>query len=136
MKEEYVSFEQAVKLKELGFDWRTYAYYSEKDRMCRQSVSLDHNANDGGKKELCSAPTLALAQKWLREEKGVLVWVTPDKQPIDDDYSDIELTGEWWWEVDGRVREDSGDTYKSYELALSAGIDAALELLTDKLNGK
>lgn len=142
MKEEYVSFEQAVKLKGLGFDWRTYAYYSEKDRMYRQSVSLDHNTNDGGKKELCSAPTLALAQKWLREVKKISVEARVDNSP-NAYFNDMEaiyfptiiilsgckINGKYWNE---NLYNSEPKWFDAYELALSAGIDTALELLTDK----
>lgn len=136
MKEHYVSYNQAVALKRLGFDWKCDRSYTDvikesareewDEEECQWSTVYDCN--------YYPKPRLDQAAAWMREEKGVLVWATPDKQPIDDDYSDVELTGEWWWEVDGKVREASGDTYPSYESALSAGLDAALELLGKEVN--
>lgn len=84
---------------------------------------------DGGDVFFCY---LCLAQKWLREEKGILLWAYPDRQPVDEDWTDDELTGEWRWDIDGKESESSGDTYPSYEAALSAGIDAALDLINNK----
>ena len=126
MKEEYISFEQAVKLKELGFDWETYDYYYGKDRKFHQSIPLDHNGNDGGRKECCSAPTLAFAQKWLREKHCLSV------EPI------CNMVRQWnvnVCEIDNfGIAVYSKMNLETYESALSAGIDAALRLLTDKLN--
>lgn len=129
MKEEYVTHEQSQALKRLGFDWKTYEYYFKKDNIYRQSVSLDHNTNNGGIKEVCSAPTLALAQKWLRDTKGL--HVLPHLENVNKpDYVCIVTL----MRKESVRITDNGRYFPIYELALSAGIDAALELLTNKLN--
>ena len=127
MKEEYVTYEQAVKLKELGFDWETYDYYYGKNRKFHQSIPLDHNGNDGGRKECCSAPRLDQAAAWLREEKGIFVGVTYD--------NNMSNYNPYGFRVQIPMCNDrSALGFHEYNHALSAGIDAALRLLTDKLN--
>ena len=138
---DYVSYPVALALKKAGFDWECDHIYLRTNEIADKHAKTykyefadwkvdDKDYNKRARPQLAiSAPSLWQAQKWLREKKGVLLWVYPDSQPIDEEYSEIELTGEWWWEIDGSVREGSGDTYPSYESALSAGIAAALELI-------
>ena len=66
-----VSFEQAKKLKELGFDWKCFWYYDpdfsqkENKALC-YGIETDHNST----KNVCiSAPEIALALKWFRDVK-------------------------------------------------------------------
>lgn len=130
---DFVPFQTAKKLKEAGFDEPCSVCW-----LCEPNdvPSLYSSVFSFKNKELegldFTVPTLWQAAKWLREERGILLWAYPDRQPVDEDWSDDELTGEWWWEIDGNARESSGDTYPSYEAALSAGIDAVLDLIINK----
>lgn len=134
-EKDFVSFETAKKLKADGFDYPCSYYYTgenaPKGHIWRTQSGEPANFNvivvESPIK--CSAPTLWQAAKWLREEKGILLWAYPDRQPVDKDWSDDELTGEWRWDIDGNESESSGDTYPSYEAAISAGIDEALNLI-------
>ena len=123
--EDYVSFEQAVKLKELGFDWDCNHWYHplETDKIIECQTYCNHNSFE----RPYSAPTLYQAQKWLREkeiEVGVFAEFDGELQ-----------TGKWVWLMrkfnthlyDTVFPEDIN--YDTYEQALSAGIDEALELL-------
>jgi hypothetical protein len=132
MNEDFVSYELAVALKAAGFDEPCEAFYLPpmKNRpepffsgRVKRSIKNETHAFH------LSAPSLYHAQKWLREKKGILLWVYPDRQLTDEEYSEIELAGEWWWDTEGVIRECSRDTYPSYEAALSAGLSAALELI-------
>lgn len=139
MKEEYVTYECAVKLKELEFDWKVgHSYFDVikesareewDDEECQWSTVYDCN--------YYPKPRLDQAQKWLRG-KGMFLMVDPRYyqgdavkdvkwcfivQPLDD------ISGQYRSECCGRL-------FDSYESALSAGIDKALELLTDNQNGK
>jgi hypothetical protein len=60
-----VTFEQAVRLKKSGFDWETEEYYYS-DGTAGASICCNYNADKGH----FSAPTVALAFKWFRDEKG------------------------------------------------------------------
>lgn len=117
----------------LGFDWQTYEYYTHKhnDNPYRQSVPLDHNTNDGVNEEFCSAATLSLAEKWLRDVKG---W-----------HIQVRINGvrsAYWYEIwstipNGPVYGTPDDEsfqrgqFDTYEMALSEGIDKVLKLLEE-----
>jgi hypothetical protein len=57
-----VNFEQAKRLKALGFDWETQEYYHPNGEI----LDLLFYSKNGGIK----APTVALVLKWIRDEKG------------------------------------------------------------------
>ena len=159
MKEECVTYEQAIALKQLGFNLEVNHYYDDEkdlvesladynneDSFNSQETAYD-DFNHGYCDEIsCSAPTLSQAQKWLRDCKDVIVIAEPDWDEEIQCLSDY-LTGKWYftvWKDSNRVRCNFNPNkeceeiwlFDTYELALSAGIDAALELLTDKNNDK
>ncbi len=123
---DFVTYEQAVMLKECGFDWKTEHYYefeepTDTEVVFKRTAScnpFNHNTFA----DSFSAPILDQAAKWLREVKGmdieIRVWLVDKEReyrpyimpPKCDDY--IAFPPE-----------------KQYESALSAGIDAALKLL-------
>ena len=134
MKEECVTYKQAQELKRLGFRDEVFGYYDEFGRL-GVSAQTDYNVNWD---YFISAPTLSQAQKWLREEKGLIIFVTPEFYE-GDALEDVK----WYFYTQPlqnlrkqRGGKVEGRYYDIYELALYAGIDAALELLTDKLNDK
>ena len=137
--EDFVTYEQAVQLKELGFDWGCYHYYYKDDKKLCTYSSIGYgddcrNWNDEYNSAIgdseCSAPTLAQAQKWLRE-KEIEVGVFAK-------YDGEIRTGKWMWLMrkfdthlfDTIFSEDV--SYDTYEEALSIGINQALELLKEK----
>ncbi|MDR1348287.1 MAG: hypothetical protein LBJ63_07700 [Prevotellaceae bacterium] len=67
-----VNLEQAKRLKELGFDLETIEFYHE-DGTADMWIFGDHNA--AGK---YSAPTVALALKYIRDEKGKIFTIKWD----------------------------------------------------------
>ena len=75
--EDYVSYEQAQALKELGFDWECshgyYRFFDDKEPWLN-TCGYAKNSTDGDL-FYCAAPTLAQAQKWLREVKDVILFV-------------------------------------------------------------
>lgn len=130
MKETYVTYEQAVKLKELGFGWECNHSYLYKAIDKSGNPHLYHVEmrdwnNFDNEVECFSVPRLDQAQKWLREVNGIhvepcLQYGTIFKVVVQSETRFLYKTFE--------------KGYNSYELALSAGIDTALKLLTDKLN--
>ena len=157
-QENYVSFDQAKRLKEFGFDWPVYQYYlinglgdvilwfpegernpnnNDDDDISAPTLDQDksfhigfyQNFNDNRdglemvngeiiRITYVSAPTLAQVQKWLRETKESEVIVIR----LDDNVYNYTIYGEI-----GNVTTER--TFDTYEQALSAGIDKALELL-------
>lgn len=138
--ETYVTYEQAVKLKELGFDWECYEFWDttfctdgtpvkirktkHNPKVCVMSECNSMLEEMGS--DLITAPTMAVAARWLRETKGI----------------DIELRVY----IVGKCREYrpyvmppketdyiAYPPYPTYELALSTGIDETLKLLEERL---
>ena len=77
------TFEQAKKLKELGFDWKVPKYYEYEAGETEQDVVLNKGYGDYNciilPMKLCctlfSAPTVALALKWFRDVKNVVTCI-------------------------------------------------------------
>lgn len=78
--EDYVSFETAKLLKEKGFDEATNRYYNAQyDQIRTVSDTFMWHWNDEDfmervlMKGAIAVPTIQMAMKWLREEKGIAV---------------------------------------------------------------
>lgn len=66
--EQYISLETAKLLKKVGFDWEVYSFYDTnyKDILFTRRVAcVNWNMSDSG--YMFSAPTQAVAMRWLRE---------------------------------------------------------------------
>ncbi len=133
--EDFVTYEQAEMLKECGFDWGTEYYYDFENPTDTEVVfkrtSSCNPFNHNAFAESFSAPSLAQAAKWLREVKGIYIEVKVR------DHNAFETVGKV---IDNKTPHlplpkylfdlwDYRNPYTTYESALSAGIDAALELL-------
>lgn len=148
---DYCSYELSLALKAAGFDEPCHYGYSVKTRLEPELSFGDpkivhskapKNYNDNRKGiakglEFCSAPTLWQAQKWLRNTALFNVGVNPALPTrkwqfyIDDlnqhvNPHDGELMTRWDDDMQEKADEQM---YDSYEQALSAGIEAALELI-------
>lgn len=127
--EEYVSYSQASTLKAAGFDYPTNKYYTTEDAPSGQYwvvdcfVAANHNSKSNG---ICSAPSLAQAAKWLREEKQYEVSAA---------YCRSRKSWYYWHGALSCIDEevDCVFSFPSYEAALSAGIDKALEIINKKI---
>lgn len=107
--ETHVSLEVAKLLKEAGFDW-------ECDK------SYDCTNSDCVRYEEYSAPTLDVAQRWLREVRCEYIVVHP-------------IVNKWFYSIH---RPNFGHYYRdkkfsTYEEAQEAGIKKALELILEKV---
>ena len=123
------SYELSKALKAAGFDEPCDHYYCAFDNETDVRFWSIHPAQSQNglhtpkNTVVADAPTLAHAQKWLRE-KGIAVSVQAN-----------EIKGELWYSADiittKGINElvDGGFDYMEYEAALSAGISAALELI-------
>lgn len=71
-----VNFEQAKKLKEMGYDYPTNTFFEdEKSRVSHRSY--DYNLFLEGY-NVISQPTIQQAFMWLRNEKKLLISINPD----------------------------------------------------------
>lgn len=137
-REDYVSLEQAKALKELEFDWECYSLYNENGKLSPNLEEwcdiafLNYNYHD----ELCSAPTLAQAQKWMREVKELDIDITLFRE-IDAREEPVRIKRYYNCEIAySEDAEDLSEDFDSYEEALSAGIDKAIEILKEEINNE
>ncbi|MCH5234747.1 MAG: hypothetical protein J1E16_05585 [Muribaculaceae bacterium] len=128
--EDYVSFEQAKALKELGFDIPTRYYYwiMFPEELKEGIVVADHNTEDS--ENHFSAPSLYQAKKWFIDKFSLVVSSLPC---VTDPNVDVL---KWRYYVDKYnpyiIQEGSIKVYDYFEEALSAGIDRALQILKEK----
>ena len=121
----YVSLELAKQLKKAGFDWECkmiHFCYVEDDYMWNLEDN-DKKARSILKLDYCLlAPTLDVAQRWLREVKNYEVFVVV-KFLTDKEYIA---------RVETNISGYSTDIYRFYEEAQEAGIKKALEMILEK----
>lgn len=146
--ESYVSLETAKMLKEAGFDWKIASYYvryyegdGNDDSIPTEEFRLhigdntyctDYNNTPltyiNGILHKLSAPTLDVAQRWLREVKNCSIMI--DVFVHDLDKNNIYYTYNWIMYLDGeRYSGSNWDDTRYYEVAQEAGIKKALELI-------
>lgn len=130
--EDYASYELAKKLKECGFAEPCDSYYI-KDNASDGTAWIvpttdreDFNADSDCPfcKPLCSAPTLAHAQKWLREVKDIAINVIAHDGGKYE-YDIVFLPNA----IETDNIPDRSPWCRTYEEALSEGIESVLELI-------
>lgn len=135
---DFVSFETAKKLKAAGFDYPCSYYYTSYDGLkgnIQESCNGDGNFN-AIITDLCaikcSAPMLWQAQKWLRVKKKINVLIRDCACGYHWEVSkagDEQTRGTMLIYYDGNGEDECSGMWLSYEAALSAGIDEALNLI-------
>lgn len=128
-KEDFVKFNQAMKLAKLGFDYETFMYYQVSDgELIDNGLRKDFNwkvRNNPERSTSLSCPTLSQACKWIRSKGiSVHVYINGIRNMF---YNEI-----WETKCNGRSTGAS-ELFDSYEEAQSAGIDIALEILESEL---
>ena len=125
----YVSLEVAKLLKKAGFDWEvnhSYPNCESLDNSCSgymEDLSFYHNLNDG-KYGGMSAPTLEIAQRWLRKTHHLHITIFSSSQES------------WMFRIT-KLHEKLengvyGEDFYTYEEAQEAGIKKALEIILEK----
>ena len=130
---DYCDYDTCVALKELGYKVPTSAYYMPKNSQLifvinqfRGGAAMDcfYSNNSLSKECMASdfidAPTMWEAQKWLREERGMLLQPTY-----------LELSDEWICVIRDKNKRHgySAQKQKNYEEALSEGIKKTVKIL-------
>lgn len=115
IKEDYVSLDTAKILKNKGFDEPCrYTYFGENE----EEIGVSNHKNSNYPKGVYSMPTLYDTQKWLRNTHKIHIVV------------DFNRSG-WYYRlydmVENELIEESYLRYKSFELALEAGIRNTIE---------
>jgi polygalacturonase len=118
-----VTFEQAKRLKEAGFDWENISYYSTKKRNAGltyySGLPINHNSSRFDEDATVCAPAVALALKWCRDVKW---WGYEVRQ------STIGAS-EWTAHIMGM--EFNLGWFDTYEAAESALLDELLKLIEE-----
>ncbi len=121
MKQEFVPYEQALKLKELGFDEPCFAHYCNGDLITKTAILKSStmlyyqqnniNPNNQYKHQNCTAPLYQQAFRWFREKYGLwqIVMQNTDK---DWTYDILPIIGNTDYKL-----FDVFDTYEEAELA-------------------
>ena len=138
----YVSLEVVKLLKEAGFDWKCkYAYIITPDGDMptgEEGMLIEYVENVNW---LVSAPTLDVAQRWLREVKNIYVQLDMHMpSPTDYGYAyalmiKVKRKGlDKGEEIEYNSLDclDCETSYSTYESALEAGIKKALEIILEK----
>ena len=140
MTSEFVTYEQALALKELGFDEPCFAYYSINN--IENKLFYDIDPDDGELTALnqnqfyhnnlsevgrISSPLKQQVFRWFRENHKFDGWATPCYTSDGKFYSFIIESGKES-EIDG-----SYDKVKTYEEAENACIDKLIEIVKKKL---
>lgn len=137
--EDYVNFEQAKILKELEFDWKCNHYYNTQTKEFLPVDWFDYDgsidANDlyqsnppkGIITYRISAPTLAQAQKWLREKHNIDICIVRSFTFTESYYYEILIDCDY----DNMIQQASKPNI-TYEEALLESINKSLEILNEK----
>ena len=149
-EKDYCDYETCVALKELGFREKCPTYYDTEDNVgllfntqwtsdylpCQFTDCLEsHNSNTSDDNSYIDAPTMWEAQKWLREEKKIIIEAT----------FNLMYKGQprFSWRVLYNLTQHKGayytldsvmskEDYDSYEEALSEGVKCAVKILKEK----
>lgn len=134
----YVSLEIAKLLKEAGFDWECREYYYN---FITTGWSLNFDDNfvnwNSWSEQRISAPTLDVAQRWLREIKHLDISIHYDptikSQPYVYFIYDVEEKFNDILGIISPVTHSYSDGYfYTYEEAQEAGIKKTLEIILQK----
>jgi len=137
MEKEFCTYEQALVLKELGFDEPCFGYYytlngkdwkfAEKSEYYR----LDDEINIGGKFSLL-APLYQQAFRWFRENHGLMHIINPYYFTVEIDYLNERIVNKQYGDFiphDHLVDEEGEEIkHSSYEQAEQACLDKLIEI--------
>ena len=76
MEKDFIPYEEALALKELGFDKPCFGWY-QSSRLKKEYDPLKNSGNQSyQRKEDCNAPTFSQAFRWFREKHGLVSWIS------------------------------------------------------------
>jgi hypothetical protein len=120
-----VTYDQAKRLKALGFDWMVGYHYNISQQKAFK-VSPEDNYNDS--QAFYSAPTVALALKWFRDEKGLFGCAQ---------FAIVNFRKGHYYKYfsfsDKKIAAQSEELFGKYEDAESALLDGLLSVLEKRI---
>jgi hypothetical protein len=117
MENEFVTYEQALALKELGFDESCFGVYSEHDK----TRVYDESAIREGLK--IQAPLYQQAFRWFREKHNLVFNFIS---------YNIVKPGEYHWSITWNDEAKASGIVKTYEEAEQACLDKLIEICKNK----
>lgn len=123
IEREFVSYEQALDLKELGFDWECFCVYIEEDK----SLFLNKEKLVFYNGKYFKAPTFSQAFRWFREKYGLEGVV---QQAEDFTWYKWKISQ---YNEDGKKYVADWYEYKTYE---EAELECLISLINIVKNGK
>ena len=131
MNNEFVSYEIALKLKELGFDEPCLTYYYELTSNLRTHLAIDvRNAwTYSGNKKLgfTLAPLYQQAFKWIREKHNIDISINT----IYSKYNENTIK-QYSGVIDTKTMYTNVGFYDNYEEAQLAGLQKMIEIIKNK----
>ena len=119
MKKEFIPYEQALALKELGFDEPCFAYFDREDNQVLKFDVCYENKN-------LSAPTFSQAFRWFREKYGIPSHIATYWQHDWNDYS------YQYYFVENKKEWNDIEHYNTYEEAELACLKKLIEIVKTK----
>lgn len=116
MKNEFVPYNIALAMKELGFDERCLGYYYNYKGDWR--LEYEDSYDYGEYEAIIYAPLYQQAFRWFREVYFEYSVIVPDRE------------GRWW--VKDSPRRKTGEKYKTYEEAQDACLRKLIEYVQSK----
>jgi hypothetical protein len=80
MTKEFITYEQSLELKELGFDEPCLSYYDKEEKLCRSLLEYPIiNSKNGFHQShnIITAPLYQQAFRWFREKYNIDSWIQP-----------------------------------------------------------
>ena len=114
MKKEFIPYEQALALKELGFDEPCFGYYLDEKLNIFHSTSVNDRINSKTieifRSDVITSPTFSQAFRFFREKYNLI----PNIHSIYSDETHTEIKFWFWF---GNYEDDSDDEvfYGTYE---------------------
>ena len=118
MIQEFIPYEQAVALKELGFNEPCFGYWKSKNWLIQEKTRTDGHTHAD---QECSAPLYQQAFRWFREEGFLIDFSSHDK-----DIHEFYLR----WSPNKSILSD---TYKTYEEAELECLKKLIEIVKQEL---
>jgi hypothetical protein len=126
MNKEFIPYQEALALKELGFDEPCFAWY---DGKYTSSINQDYckNSKEWLTTIHCAAPLYQQAFRWFREKYKLFQYIEPSFDCIKLGYQNYS----WLIKLRERVFIKDG-TFKTYEEAELACLKKLIEIVKNK----
>jgi hypothetical protein len=123
MNKEFIPYEQALALKELGFDEPCFGYYNGQGNYTGEEGKVNSNCNKLGMYgKYCTAPTYSQTFRWFRENHDLHSCVAP---VYEDETKKVILY--WFWIQGFDSFEDEDINYKTPKEAELACLNKLIE---------